>query len=386
MKQKLIRITTVPISLGGLLQGQSKFMSQFYEVVGISSDKENLEKVGAKEEIRVIPVNLTRKITPIQDLKALITLYKILRKEKPFIVHSHTPKAGTIGMMAARMAGVPHRLHTIAGLPLVEATGLKRILLNAVEKLTYSCATKVYPNSVGLQEIVLDHKFTNTKKLKVVGHGSSNGIDTSYFDPSLYSTATKLELRKKLKLTDDDFVFVFVGRLVGDKGINELIAAFKKILEEHTNVQLLLVGNPEEELDPMLPETEEFIFKSDKVIATGWADDVRPYFAISDCLTFPSYREGFPNVVMQSGAMGLYSIVSDINGCNEIVKEGVNGTIIPTKNTEALFNAMKHVLDNKEKFATEKGVYREMIKKRYERSFIWNELLKEYQELEGTKD
>ncbi|MBW8198591.1 glycosyltransferase family 4 protein [Flagellimonas abyssi] len=386
MKQKLIRITTVPISLGGLLQGQSKFMSQFYEVVGISSDKENLEKVGAKEEIRVIPVNLTRKITPIQDLKALITLYKILRKEKPFIVHSHTPKAGTIGMMAARLAGVPHRLHTIAGLPLVEATGPKRVLLNAVEKLTYYCATKVYPNSVGLQDIVLDHKFTDAKKLKVIGHGSSNGIDTSYFDPSLYSNASKLELRKKLKLADDDYVFVFVGRLVGDKGINELIAAFKNILKEHTNVQLLLVGNPEEELDPMLPETEEFIFKSDKVIATGWADDVRPYFAISDCLTFPSYREGFPNVVMQSGAMGLYSIVSDINGCNEIVEEGVNGSIIPTKNTEALFNAMKHVLENKEKFAAEKDVYREMIKKRYERSFIWNELLKEYQELEGTKD
>lgn len=386
MKQKLIRITTVPISLGGLLQGQSKFMSQFYEVVGISSDKENLEKVGAKEEIRVIPVNLTRKITPIQDLKALITLYKILRKEKPFIVHSHTPKAGTIGMMAARLAGVPHRLHTIAGLPLVEATGPKRVLLNAVEKLTYYCATKVYPNSVGLQDIVLDHKFTDAKKLKVIGHGSSNGIDTSYFDPSLYSNASKLELRKKLKLADDDYVFVFVGRLVGDKGINELIAAFKNILKEHTNVQLLLVGNPEEELDPMLPETEEFIFKSDKVIATGWADDVRPYFAISDCLTFPSYREGFPNVVMQSGAMGLYSIVSDINGCNEIVEEGVNGTIIPTKNTEALYTAMKNALENKEKFAAEKDVYREMIKKRYERSFIWNELLKEYQELEGTKD
>ncbi|WP_108244234.1 glycosyltransferase family 4 protein [Muricauda brasiliensis] len=386
MKQKLIRITTVPISLGGLLQGQSKFMSQFYEVVGISSDRENLEKVGVKEEIRVIPVNLTRKITPFQDLQALIKLYKILKKEKPFIVHSHTPKAGTIGMMAARFAGVPHRLHTIAGLPLVEATGPKRVLLNAVEKLTYFCATKVYPNSVGLQEIVLDHKFTDAKKLKVIGHGSSNGIDTSYFDPSLYSNASKLELRKKLKLADDDYVFVFVGRLVGDKGINELIAAFKKILEEHTNVQLLLVGNPEEELDPMLPETEEFIFKSDKVIATGWADDVRPYFAISDCLTFPSYREGFPNVVMQSGAMGLYSIVSDINGCNEIVEDGINGTIIPTKNTEALYTAMKNALENKEKFAAEKGIYREMIKKRYERSFIWNEILKEYQELEGTKD
>lgn len=381
MKQKLIRITTVPISLGGLLQGQSKFMSQFYEVIGISSDRSNLEKVGTEEEIRVIPVNLTRKITPIQDLKALIKLYSILKKEKPFIVHSHTPKAGTIGMMAARMAGVPHRLHTIAGLPLVEATGLKRVLLNVVEKLTYSCATKIYPNSIGLQEIVLDHKFTDAEKLKVIGHGSSNGIDTSYFDPSLYSTASKLELRKKLRLADEDYVFVFVGRLVGDKGINELISAFKNILKEYKNVQLLLVGNPEEELDPMLPETEEFIAKSDKVIATGWMDDVRPYFAISDCLTFPSYREGFPNVVMQSGAMGLYSIVSDINGCNEIVEEGVNGTIIPAKNTEALYNAMKHVLENREKFAENKGVYREMIKKRYERSFIWNELLKEYREL-----
>lgn len=383
MKQKLVRITTVPISLGGLLQGQSKFMSQFYEVVGISSDMENLKKVGDKEEIRVIPVNLTRKITPIQDFKALIKLYKILKKEKPFIVHSHTPKAGTIGMMAARIAGVPHRLHTIAGLPLVEATGLKRILLNAVEKLTYACATKVYPNSVGLQQIVLDHKFTSAKKLKVIGHGSSNGIDTSYFDPSLYSEATKLELRKKLKLDDNDYVFVFVGRLVGDKGINELIAAFKNILLEHKNVQLLLVGNPEEELDPMLPETEEFIFTSDKVVATGWVDDVRPYFAISDCLTFPSYREGFPNVVMQSGAMGLYSIVSDINGCNEIVEEGINGTIIPTKNAEALYNAMKHVLENREQFGKEKQVYREMIKKRYERAFIWNELLKEYRALEA---
>ncbi|WP_010517354.1 glycosyltransferase family 4 protein [Croceivirga radicis] len=381
MKQKLIRITTVPISLGGLLQGQSKFMSQFYEVVGISSDKENLEKVGAKEEIRVIPVNLTRKITPIQDFMALIKLYSILKREKPFIVHSHTPKAGTIGMMAARMAGVPNRLHTIAGLPLVEATGLKRILLNAVEKLTYACATKVYPNSVGLQKIVLDNNFTSAKKLKIIGHGSSNGIDTSYFDPSLYSTASKLELRKKLRLADDDYVFVFVGRLVGDKGINELITAFKNILNEYTNVQLLLVGNPEEELDPMLPETEEFITKSDKVIATGWMDDVRPYFAISDCLTFPSYREGFPNVVMQSGAMGLYSIVSNINGCNEIVEEGINGVIIPTKNSKALYTAMKHVLENREKFAENKDMYREIIKKRYERSFIWNELLKEYRKL-----
>lgn len=373
----------MPISLGGLLQGQSKFMGQYYEVVGISSDAHQLAKVGEQENIRTIPVELTRKITPIKDLLALLHLWRVLRKEKPFIVHSHTPKAGTIGMMAAKLAGVPHRLHTIAGLPLVEATGFKRRLLNTVEKITYSSATMVYPNSTGLQEIVLEHKFTKPDKLKVIGHGSSNGIDTDHFDPELYSEDSKALLRKKLRLSDDDFVFIYVGRLVGDKGINELITAFKKILSEHDNVQLLLVGSHEKELDPLLPETDEFIATSDKVIAAGWADDVRPYFSIGDCLAFPSYREGFPNVVMQSGAMGLYSIVTDINGCNEIVQEGVNGTIIPPKNEKALYMAMKQVLDKKESLSKEKSMYRKLIKERYERSFIWNEILKEYQKLES---
>lgn len=382
MKKKLIRITTVPISLGGLLQGQSKFMGQFYEVIGVSSDPDNLSIVGKQENIRTIPIELTRKITPIKDLIALMRLWRILKKEKPFIVHSHTPKAGTIGMLAAKLAGVPHRLHTIAGLPLVEATGLKRRLLNTVEKITYSCATKVYPNSKGLQQIVLDHKFTQPGKLKVIGHGSSNGIDTGHFDPDLFSEESKTQLREKLRLANDDFVFVYVGRLVGDKGINELITAFKRILLEHDNVQLLLVGSHEKELDPLLPATDEFIATSNKVIAAGWADDVRPYFSISDCLAFPSYREGFPNVVMQSGAMGLYSIVTDINGCNEIVQEGLNGTIIPPKNTDALYMAMKQVLEKKELITKEKSVYRKLIKDRYERSFIWNELLKEYQKLE----
>lgn len=382
MKKKIIRITTVPISLSGLLKGQSKFMSQYYEVVGVSSDAEKLKIVGKQEGIRVIPIELTRKITPIKDVVALIKLWRVLKEEKPFIIHTHTPKAGTIGMMAARLAGVPHRLHTIAGLPLVESTGLKRLLLNTVEKITYACATRVYPNSMGLKKIVLDHKFTKPGKLRVIGHGSSNGIDTSYFDPQLNDVSELAQLRNRLKISNDDFVFVFVGRIVGDKGLNELIVAFRKILEEYENVQLLLVGNPEKELDPLMPETEEFIRKSDKIKWVGWVDDVRPYFGISDCLAFPSYREGFPNVVMQAGAMGLYSIVSDINGCNEIIEEGINGTIIPPKDHTALYIAMKHVLGNKDRLSNEKVTYRKLIQERYERAFIWNEILKEYKELE----
>ena len=155
---KLFRVTTVPISLDKLLGGQLQFMSAHYDVTGISSDGDVLHKVAARENIKVEPIEMTRQITPIKDLKAVFQLYRYFKKHQPFIVHSHTPKAGTLGMLAAKLAGVPHRLHTVAGLPLMETTGKKRKLLNFVERFTYSQATKVYPNSFGLQKIILDQK------------------------------------------------------------------------------------------------------------------------------------------------------------------------------------------------------------------------------------
>ena len=184
--KKLIRITTVAYSLGGLLKGQLNYMSNHFDVIGISSSEDGYLKrvISKKENIRVIPVEMTRKITLFRDFSAFWKLFWIFKKEKPFIVHTHTPKAGTVGMFAAYMAGVPHRLHTIAGMPLMEATGSKRRLLNFVEKITYKCATKIYPNSYGLEDFILEQKFTIPEKLKVIGKGSSNGIDTSIFDPA----------------------------------------------------------------------------------------------------------------------------------------------------------------------------------------------------------
>src|SRR5690606_37466468 len=143
--------TTVPESIGGLLKGQLKFMSDYFEIIGISSSGNGrLDKAGKREGVRVVPIEMTRQITPFKDLKSAWQLYRLFKKEKPLIVHTHTPKAGTLGMMAAYLARVPNRLHTIAGLPLLEATGMKRLLLDNVEKLTYACATKIYPNSFGL--------------------------------------------------------------------------------------------------------------------------------------------------------------------------------------------------------------------------------------------
>ncbi len=382
MKQKIIRVTTVPLSLGGLLRGQLKFMSSHFKVLGISSKgvDNNLEKVRDAEGIEVIPVEMTRKITPIKDLLAVWELYRIFKKEKPFIVHSHTPKAGTLSMLAAKFANVPHRLHTIAGLPLVEVTGLKRTLLNIVEKLTYACATKIYPNSFGLQNIILDNNFTNKKKLKIIANGSSNGIDVELFDYNKHNDhSVKRKLRNDLNIHENDFIFIFVGRLVSDKGVNELINAFNKINNKIKDVTLLLVGGYETELDPLNPDTLKIIENNPKIVSTGWVNDVKPYFSISNILTFPSYREGFPNVVMQAGAMGLPCIVSNINGCNEIIIEGKNGTIIPVKNVEALYNSMLNFYNNKNTFSSEKC--RQLIVSRYERQVVWDALLKEYQEL-----
>jgi glycosyltransferase involved in cell wall biosynthesis len=379
---KLVRITTVPISLEKLLENQLRFMKQYYAVTAISADQPNLERVGKLQEVSVYPIEMTRKITPWQDLKAVWQLFLFLKKEKPFIVHSHTPKAGTVGMLAAKLAGVSHRLHTVAGLPLLEATGNKRKLLNIVEKITYACATKVYPNSNGLKEIIIHEQFCEQEKLKVIGNGSSNGINTSYFDPELFSDNDKKTLQTNLGITSEDFVFVFVGRIVADKGINELIFAFRKLSLEMNNVKLLLVGPLESDLDPLTSETLQVIVDNKNIISVGFQNDVRPYFAISDALVFPSYREGFPNVVMQAGAMGLPCIVTNINGCNEIVIEGENGTIIPVKDSEAICVAMqKIVLNDAYRIHLQKKA-RPMIVSRYEQQVVWEAILAEYKSLE----
>ena len=383
--KKLIRITTVPLSLKVLLKGQLRFMaSNGFDVKGVSSEGEELREVHENEGIAVEAITMSRKITPFQDLKSLWEMWNFLRKEKPQIVHTHTPKAGIIGMLAARLAGVPHRLHTVAGLPLMEATGTKRKILNFVEKLTYSSATRVYPNSKGLYDFILQNNFTQSNKLKIIANGSSNGIDTAFFSPDQVTEIERVTLREKLSIQPDDFVFVFVGRIVSDKGINELIKAFSELQtveNKLTGIKLLLVGGLENDLDPLNPETLAEINQNKDIISVGFQQDVRSFFAIADALVFPSYREGFPNVVMQAGAMGLPSIVSDINGCNEIIIEGENGLIIPSKNVEKLKEKMLTLAKDKNLYTKLKGNSRRMIENRYEQSVVWNALLEEYEGL-----
>jgi len=379
--QKLIRVTTVPLSLEKLLENQARFFSKHFDITLVSSDKNKLQEIANNQGVDYFPLGLTRKITPLQDLLCLIRFTFFLRQEKPHFVHSHTPKAGIIGMLAAYIARVPVRMHTVAGLPLIEATGVKRWVLNNVERLTYFCATHVYPNSKGLQDFIIQHEFCDQQKLKILGAGSSNGIDTSYFDPKQITTNQKHALKAKLNIEPTDYIFSFVGRLVGDKGINELIQAFAAVSKKHTAAKLILVGHTETDLDPLLPETIHSIEFNENIIEVGFQKDIRPYLAITDAFTFPSYREGFPNVVLQANAMGIPCIVSDINGSNEIIKNGNNGLIVPLKDVETLHQKMSLLLENPNQITWSETIIREAITSRFERKVFWNLLLEEYKKL-----
>ena len=381
-KSKLIRITTVPLSLEKLLEGQLTFMQSHYDVIAISSDKKRLQRFGDNNGVKTHSLELTRKITPYHDIKAVYHLYRFLKKEKPLIVHSHTPKAGIIGMLAAYFAKVPLRLHTVAGLPLMENKGLRRLLLNFVEILTYRCASRVYPNSRGLYDFIISENFTDSKKLKILGNGSSNGIDTSYFDPSLFTKQIVEEKRDSIGIAKNNFVFVFVGRMVKDKGVNEIVASFLALQKVIPNCNFLMVGPFENDLDPLEDHTKNIIDKHPNIIHTGYQEDVRPFLAMSNVLVFPSYREGFPNVVLQAAAMGLPSIVSDINGCNEIIKDRHNGIVIPVKNQQSLYKAMLKIIENKSLYELLQKNSRTSVTTNYERMNMWQLLLEEYRNLE----
>jgi len=380
--KKLIRITTVPISLEKLLENQARFFKKYYSVTLVSAQKEQLEALAKEQGVAYFPLEMTRKITPLQDLRCLLQLVRFLRKEKPHIVHSHTPKAGIIGMLAAFIARVPVRMHTIAGLPLMEVKGIKKRILYAVERLTYRYATHVYPNSKGLMDFIQEKHLAEKTPLQIIGKGSSNGIDTGHFNADSILDQELIKCQKKWTIAQDDFVFLFIGRLVGDKGINELVVAFEQFSSKLPKVKLFLVGPQEPTLDPLAKSTLKAIDQNPSIILTGYQQDVRPFLKMAQVFVFPSYREGFPNVVLQAGAMGVPCIVSDINGCNEIIEDEINGFVVPPKQIQPLVEKMQFLYKDLEKRTIFIERTQTLIATNFERAQYWELLLAEYKRRE----
>lgn len=369
-KLKIIRCSTVPQSLNSFCNGMLEELSHEYEVIAVSSPGEVLEKVGQREGVRTIAVPMERHISLINDLRSLWRMWKVMKSEKPDMVHSMTPKAGLICMIAAWLTRVPRRVHTFTGLVWPTSTGLKRRILMATDWLTCACATHIIPEGEGVKSDLLNHHITR-KPIKVLGYGNVKGIDMEHYNPALFDKGPH----------SDGFTFVFVGRIVRDKGINELVAAFDRLHRDYPDARLILIGPREDNLDPVLPSTLDRINSGDGIQATGPQSDVRPFYAAVNALVFPSYREGFPNVVIEAGAMGLPSIVTDINGSREIIIDGENGVIIPPRNEEALYQAMKWFVEHPDEVAAMAQNARHLIASRYEQGYVRQCLYDFYHEI-----
>lgn len=405
-KKKLLRVTTSDISLNALIKGQLKFMNQYYDVVALSNNTGLLDKVAQRERVRTIEVPMKREISLEDDIRCLFQLIRVFKKEKPFIVHANTPKGSLLSMAAAWLCRVPHRIYLVTGLRYQGTTGLFRFLLMSMERLSCFFANKVIPEGQGvLHALQADH--ITGKPLQIVLNGNINGIDTAFFSKEATieylkqlpvdndlggledvssPEAAQLSLRKHLDISDNDYLFVFIGRIVKDKGMKELVGSLKalsndKALADRIKCPKVLLVGTFEDGDPLDPEDENFLRKSENVKLVGWQSDVRPFILAADALVFPSYREGFPNAPMQAGAMEIPSIVTDINGCNEIIKDGLNGKIIQPRNTTALTNAMKWLLTHEEEGRRMAKNARKMIQDRYEQERVWNALLETYRNL-----
>jgi glycosyltransferase involved in cell wall biosynthesis len=380
--KKIIRITTVPMALRYLLPGQMRFMKEKgFDVVMISADGIELKDVIQNEQCRHIIVPMTRKITPLQDFKCLIQLIKIFKEEKPDIVHSHTPKAGLLGMLAAKLCGVKMRIHTVAGMPLMVEKGFKLQLLKFIEKLTYRSANHVWPNSNSLYNYIIDHKFAGAKKLNIIGKGSTNGININRFSKDNLDEQLLSKIKGSINYSEQFKYLLCVGRLVADKGIVELVNVFVSLQKKYNGLKLIIVGEFEAALDPLPAAIIQQIQNNKNIIHVNWTLQVEYYMHIADYFVFPSHREGFPNVLLQAGAMELPIICSRIAGNVDIVEHNQTGLIFESSNEQNMEELIEYALKNSMEMQMMATTLVQMIKKDYQRENIWQNILSVYKSL-----
>ena len=373
---KIIRSCTVSLSLC-FVKGLLTDLCKKYEIVLVSSPGKEMDEITMEYGIRGVSIPMERHISFIRDAVSLYQIINTFKKEKPTMVHSMTPKAGLLCMIAGWLTRVPVRVHTFTGLVFPTSTGLKQKILMLTDAITCACATHVIPEGEGVKNDLINNGITK-KPLRVLGYGNVRGIDMNRFSlrPEVFKMAE--EIYKK-----DVFTFLFVGRIVRDKGMNELMDAFERLTKEHYRIRLILVGSFEDSLDPISDRAKTIINNNSLIESVGpkGGDELVAYYAASDCFVFPSYREGFPNTVIEAGAMGLPSIVTDINGSREIIVNGKNGIIIPSKDTDALYQAMKKMIEDEESRQHMASNARQMIADRYEQGFVRQCLYDFYDEI-----
>ena len=377
---KLLQITTVPETLS-FLKGQTGYMkARGFEVHALSSPGEFLTEFAESEQVSVYAVKMHRRITPLQDIYAIFQVWLHLRQIRPQIVHAHTPKGGLVGTISAWLARVPVRIYHIRGLPFMTATGYKRLLLRWSEKVSCLLANQVLCVSHSIREVAVA-EICPADKVKVLLGGSGNGVDASgKFNPAQVGEHTRQETRKKYGIPGEALVVGFVGRIVRDKGIAELVAAWKTLRAEFPNLHLLMVGSFEPQ-DAVSPDIENLLTSDERIHLTGIVYNTAPVYAAMDILTLPTYREGLPNVPLEAAAMELPVVATLIPGCIDAVQDGVTGTLVPPRNAEALADAIRMYLHDSELRRQHGQVGRDRVLREFRQEAIWEAVYQEYLQL-----
>ena len=381
---KLVHVTTVPVTMRAFLLDQMRFVQERGMVVcGISSPGEALQVVAREAGVRVYAVEMRRQITPWRDLVALARTWRLLRRIRPRIVHAHTPKGGLIGTLAAWLAGVPVRIYHIRGLPLVTASGWRRRLLRGTERISCRAAHQVLCVSHSLREVAIAEGLCPPQKIKVLLGGSGNGVDAAgRFHPERVGVRARPDTRRRWGIPEQALVVGYVGRLVRDKGLGELVAAWQVLREELPELHLLVVG-PFEPQDPVPAEVAAVLRDDPRIHLTGEDFDMPPLYAAMDLVCLPTHREGFPNVPLEAAAMGLAVVATRVPGCVDAVQEGVTGLLVPAQDSKALAEALRRELRDGELRRRHGEAGRQRVLRDFDQRAIWEATYQEYQRLLG---
>lgn len=380
---KIVFITTVPVTLDSFYRGQFGYWKQnSFEVIAISSPGKELEDVRDREGIQTFSVEMIRGLSPAKDIQSIRQVYRLLSKIKPQIVHASTPKAGLVGMIAGAMADVPVRVFTLRGL-MSEMDSRLSFVLRFMERLTCNLAHAVTANSASVAEAAVRKGICKIGKLRVLGNGSSHGVDsTGIFNPERVSVADKLALREKYSLPEGNVVIGFAGRIVRDKGVLELAEAWDDLRNRNPNIHLMIVGKPESD-EQSLKHVIDRWQRDDRVSFTNWVpkDKMPLYYSIMDILVLPTYREGFPNVVLEASAMEIPVVATRVTGCVDAVVDGVTGMLVEARNSKALSRVIDMYIKDPGLRSRHAQAGRSRALNEFKPEMIWNATREMYDEL-----
>lgn len=384
-RPRLLYAVTHPVSADVLLRGQLAFMREHgFDVTVVSAPGPALDRVSERERVETIAVPMSREIDPSVDARSLARLVGEIRRAAPDIVNAGTPKAGLLAMIAARVVGAPIRIYLLRGLRLETAQGVTRRILATTERIASACAHDVVCVSRSLEQRVVDAGYVPRAKACVVGAGSSNGVDVERFSRTPASSEQGRAKLRELGIPEAAPIIGFIGRLVIDKGVGELLDAFEVVRERAPDARLLLVGGDlgDETGTDALAQRARAI---PGVHAVGKVDDVAPFYAVMTVLALPSYREGFPNVVLEAAAMEVPTVGFRSTGIVDAIEDGVTGDVVAQRDVDALAARLTDYLIDSEHARSVGRRARERVERSFSRQAVWRAWLDFYRERLGAR-